>query len=247
MSTKRPLYAQLASLLSQEIRSGKYSVGSLIPTELEISKLHKVSRSTARSALNELVSLGLIARKKGIGTRVLTASPILEYSPSATSIEDLINYDASTIRKVINIEDFISDEINAKRLGEKPGQRWTCLSILRCDVSKNQTPLCFNENYISYEFANVTEGIANYPGLIVHKIRDEYGVNVKEIRQSIKAIGLSEDVAKYLKSSPGDYALEIKRNYYDISGTTLLIAISIHPSNIFTYTSTIKLPSNTHR
>jgi GntR family transcriptional regulator len=53
-----------------QIRDGSYTPGSQVPSELEIAGQHRVSRMTARKALDALVAKGILYRQKGKGTYV---------------------------------------------------------------------------------------------------------------------------------------------------------------------------------
>ena len=68
-----PRYHILADQLRQGIRNGRYPVGALLPTELEICRAEGVSRHTARDALRILIDEGLVERRQGAGTRVVAA------------------------------------------------------------------------------------------------------------------------------------------------------------------------------
>lgn len=65
-----PLYRQLADLISAEIRAGKYSPGSRIPSEPKLVAMHKIGRPTIRQAIDLLVRRGLLTRRRGSGTYV---------------------------------------------------------------------------------------------------------------------------------------------------------------------------------
>lgn len=65
-----PLYFQLKELIVEEIKSGKYEVDSLIPTEKELSEQFDISRTTVRQAVTELVQEGWLYRIKSKGTFV---------------------------------------------------------------------------------------------------------------------------------------------------------------------------------
>ena len=75
-----PLYMQIQNLFLDHIRAGDYQPGEQIPSELEISAQHGVSRMTARKALDMLVSKGILYRSKGKGTYV--AENIVSYGLS---------------------------------------------------------------------------------------------------------------------------------------------------------------------
>ena len=46
-----PLYFQLEKLILEEIDNGNYPVGSMIPTEMELSQMFGISRTTVRQAI----------------------------------------------------------------------------------------------------------------------------------------------------------------------------------------------------
>lgn len=65
-----PLYHQLAHMLTEQIRSGLYQPGDLIPSETTIAMEYQIGRPTVRQAMDTLVRKGLIERKRGSGTYV---------------------------------------------------------------------------------------------------------------------------------------------------------------------------------
>ncbi|MDF2655801.1 MAG: GntR family transcriptional regulator [Bacillota bacterium] len=65
-----PLYFQLKQLILSEIQNGTYKSGDIIPTENEISDAFKISRTTVRQAVTELVQEGWLYRVKSKGTFV---------------------------------------------------------------------------------------------------------------------------------------------------------------------------------
>ncbi|MBE7561054.1 GntR family transcriptional regulator [bacterium] len=69
------LHAQLARLLREEIAAGRYAPGTNIPTENELCASHAVSKAVVRQAVGMLVAEGLVERRAGRGTRVLSTGP----------------------------------------------------------------------------------------------------------------------------------------------------------------------------
>ena len=69
-NTPIPLYFQLEKLILEEIESGAYPVGSLIPTEKELSQMFDISRTTVRQAIADLVQKDRLYRVKSKGTFV---------------------------------------------------------------------------------------------------------------------------------------------------------------------------------
>jgi GntR family transcriptional regulator len=65
-----PLYRQLADLLMESIRAGKYPPGSRIPSEHQLAAVHQLGRPTIRQAVEQLVRKGMLVRRRGSGTYV---------------------------------------------------------------------------------------------------------------------------------------------------------------------------------
>jgi GntR family transcriptional regulator len=72
-----PMYFQLKELLREKIASGEWKPGDMVPSERELSEQYHISRMTARQALSELATEGLLRREQGRGTFV--ARPKIEH------------------------------------------------------------------------------------------------------------------------------------------------------------------------
>ena len=70
-----PIYLQLSRMLAGAIRDGRYKPDEALPSERVLAETLSVSRVTARSAIDQLVSQGLIVRKRGSGNYI---APLIE-------------------------------------------------------------------------------------------------------------------------------------------------------------------------
>ncbi|MFF2556281.1 FadR/GntR family transcriptional regulator [Nocardia sp. NPDC058058] len=70
------LIAQVTEQLRAEIRSGRWPVGSRIPTEPELTELTGTGRNTVREAVQALVHAGMVERRQGSGTYVISTSTL---------------------------------------------------------------------------------------------------------------------------------------------------------------------------
>ena len=66
----RPLYLQIQAVLEEKILSGEWKAGERVTSENEISAKYKVSRVTARQAIEQLVAKNMLYRHPGKGTFV---------------------------------------------------------------------------------------------------------------------------------------------------------------------------------
>ncbi len=66
------LYEKIYHDLLEKIQSGQWETGFKLPTEHELAEEYKVSRITSKKALNMLAEEGLVTRRPGIGTVVIT-------------------------------------------------------------------------------------------------------------------------------------------------------------------------------
>jgi DNA-binding FadR family transcriptional regulator len=66
----RAVHVRLAETIGLRIVRGDIQAGEILPSELELGKMMKVSRSTVRDALHMLTGKGLIQSKQKSGTKV---------------------------------------------------------------------------------------------------------------------------------------------------------------------------------
>ena len=67
-----PKYEDLLNIIKDKIQNGTYPLDSRLPTEMELSAYYHLSRQTVRKALSLLVKAGLISKKQGSGSVVVS-------------------------------------------------------------------------------------------------------------------------------------------------------------------------------
>jgi DNA-binding GntR family transcriptional regulator len=145
-----PLYAALAQQLVDEIATGEFPVGSLLPTELELSEIHGVSRQTVRQALKQLADAGFVSRRPRIGTRVERDRAMSRYSMSVGSITDFAAY-AKQSRLVIH--EITAVEARGKlaaRIGCREGTQW--LHLLGTRIAPGAEKVAVSEAWLRNEY-----------------------------------------------------------------------------------------------
>jgi GntR family transcriptional regulator len=63
-----PLYAQIHGEIRRQIETDELKAGAAVPSERELAEICKVSRMTARQALNALKNEGFVYQERGVGT-----------------------------------------------------------------------------------------------------------------------------------------------------------------------------------
>lgn len=228
-------YAVLARDLMEGIASGKYPVGSLLPTEFELCDLYEVSRHTVRAAINQLQTQGLVSRRKRVGTRVEASSPRGGYSHSLATVSDLAHLAETQQRDIQEVRHFVADIAQAKRLGLQPGEHYFCVSSVRIDRDHPEAPLCWTDVYAQQGYAEVIEQAREQPGvLIATLIEAHFGRYIDVIDQQVRAVLLDARLAKQLNAEAGSPGLNILRQYRDEHGELIVASETIHPDDRFT-------------
>ena len=229
-------YAQVARDLAEGIRTGRFPVGSLLPTEFELCDQYGASRHTVRSALKELQELGLVSRRKKAGTRVEAVTATSGYRQSLASVEDLVQFGSAHVRVVREIEDVVADRALAKEIGCAPGSRWLRISSLRLNGEPNAAPIGWTDVYVDAAYAELRDIVRECPDVLISSlIESRFGRRIAEIRQEIQAVLLPAKLAEELGAEAGTAALKIIRRYVDHAGETFEITVTIHPAERFAF------------
>lgn len=227
-------YPLVAETIIQGIKAGEYPVGSLLPSEPELSKKLKVSRSTVRAALAQLQSFGMIERRPRAGTRVCADAIPPVYVHTMTATGDLLNFGGHTRRQIQVVEDIIMDEDTAVWLELPAGRRWLHIGQTRHPYDR-ETAICWTDVYIPAAYAALKPQIESYPGLFYTLIEQKYDVTVSGIVQKIRARDIPDSVAQYLGELDQGRALNITRKYHTNTNTCVLASQTYLPSDRFDY------------
>jgi GntR family transcriptional regulator len=227
-------HPDLARDLAQGIASGRFPVGSLLPTEMELCEQFGASRHTVRKALAELQDLGLVSRRKHVGTRVEATRPSAGFNESLASMEDLVQFGATHVRVVRKIDEVTADRALAKELGCPVGSRWLRISSLRLDSARSSEPIGWTDVYVDAAYCELRTTVRKSPETLISElIEKKYGRHIAEVRQTIEAVGVPAPLADELQAKPESPALKIVRRYLDQAGEMFEASVTIHPTKRF--------------
>ncbi|MCI0753816.1 GntR family transcriptional regulator [Teichococcus vastitatis] len=224
----QPRYASVAAALAGEILEKRRPIGSLLPTEQELSQHFAVSRSTVRQALRRLRELGLVAGAQGVGTRVIADQPRSDYLLAVRSVTDVMGYSTPTRLEVLLRETVTADAAYAERIGAEAGSQWVHLHGLRWPEDRTRPPISVVELHVAARFAAVT----TLPELVstpaYRLIAQRMGIAVAEVLQEITAIALPEGIAQRFSVPAGSPGLHIRRRFLASDGTLLEATDNYH-------------------
>ncbi|WP_310634376.1 GntR family transcriptional regulator [Paraburkholderia sp.] len=237
----RPRFAEIARDLTEGIASGRFPVGSYLPTELELRDQYQTSRHTIRAALHELQQLGFVSRRKNAGTRVESAQPRNGFRPTLASVDDLVQFGSEHLREVQSVEDVVADAGLADVLQCDEGERWLRISSLRVQrdaprarAAERAVAVGWTDVYIDPAYQEVADQARAEPDTLISSlIETRYGRRVAEIRQDVSALLLAPDMAARLAVEAGTAALRVVRRYLDAAGKTFEVSVTVHPAERF--------------
>ena len=234
-------HAEVARDLTEGIASGRFPVGSLLPTEFELCDLYGASRHTVRVAIGELAELGLVSRRKRAGTRVEARTPPGSYRQSLTSLEDLVQFGTAHVRVVQETGELVADPALAKALGCLAGSRWLKISSVRLNGRSGVPPVGWTDVYLDPAYTEVPAlARASPAALISSLVEQRYGRQIAEVHQDVGAVALPGRLAEALRAEAGSPALRVVRRYLDPASEVFEISDTIHPAGRFTASSRLE-------
>jgi GntR family transcriptional regulator len=214
-----PLYHRLYVILRDRIASGTYAEGAVLPSEFELTEAFSVSRITAKRALDELATEGLVERVRGRGTTVTDrAAALLGAQPITASIDGLLeNLTAigrETSVEVIEFGYVPAPDFVRARLALEPNARAQRAVRVR---SLDGEPLSQSTTYVPERIGRAydVKDLASTP---IIDLIERAGVVVGTAEQSISATLADSLVAARLKVGVGAPLLLMKRCVKDTSG-----------------------------
>ena len=231
-SSPVPLYHQMAKAIEKSIEAGDLAPGVRLENEIALASRLRVSRPTARRALQELVELGMLVRKRGVGTQVapvrvrrkvdLTSlfddlagsgrtptTKVLEYSvgPGTPEITDLLEIPAD------------AEVVTVRRLRFADGE-----------------PLALMTNQLSLEFAPTYDELTELGLYAALRTR---AIEVHMAQQHIGARIATAAEARILEEKPKAALLTMERTAYDAAGRAIEHGVHVYRASRYSFSTTL--------
>jgi DNA-binding GntR family transcriptional regulator len=228
-----PLYFQLSQQLEQAIDRGDLKPGDRIDTEVDLAERFGLSRPTVRQAIQELVSKGMLVRRRGVGTQVV-AGHVRRQVELTSLFDDLMKADHRPTTKVLTLETRAASRTVANELNLPDGSEVIHLERLRMDAGQ---PLAIMRNWLPLDLVHLSLEDLETTGL--YDILRRSGVHIRVANQRIGATAASPVEARALKVKAGAPLVTMERVSFDHSGRAVEYATHSYRSDRYHFETTL--------
>lgn len=206
-----PLYAQLESILADEIAAGAYPPGSRLPNEDQLVERYAVSRTTVRQTIQNLVGRGLVEIRRGKGTFVLQPKITHELTELTGFVEDMQSLGRRASARLLGKEIVPASESVALQLAINAGT--PVVRIQRVRLADN-SPLSFDETYLPREIGEriLENDLETEP--IFSLLEQKYDTPLLEAEYRLEAVSADAIVARALGIAVSGPIFLIERTSY---------------------------------
>lgn len=241
MVSQQPRYEVIARTLSDEITSGRYRLGSKLPSEAALMRRFSCSRNTVRGAIARLAEIGLITTKRGSGSYVTKQTGIIHSLSSLRSISQVIRdlgLEPGMTQVTLRPDPNPGPDVQAF-LG--PGQVWR----LRRVTTASGVPFSINDSWFLEELASQLNARALIKGSSLYH---HFAADLKRpVASAVDYIGAEVAgplEARLLEIDAGWPLLAILRYATDVAEHPIEVAKSIARADMYRYYVQLKAPVN---
>ena len=206
-----PLYAKVEAVLASDIGEGRLAAGSQLPPEDGLIERFRVSRTTVRKAVEQLVARGLVEIRRGKGTFVTQPKITQELTELTGFAEDMLVLGRHPTTRLLDKRIVPADEKVARQLGMAFGAQ-----VYRIDRVRlaNGVAMSFDETYLPLEIGEriVANDLDANP--IFDLLENKYALPLIEAEYQLEAVTADACAAQALGMAPGAPIFLIERTSY---------------------------------
>lgn len=227
-----PLYHQIAEPIESMILSGALPPGTRLEDELSMARRLRVSRPTARRALQTLGDHGLLVRRRGVGTQV---APTRVHRPVGLSsvFEDLVEAGRTPTTEILSYQTTPATVEIARRIEVDPGVTVTVIRRLR---KADGEPVALILNLVRTEYA---PSAAQLEQMGFYQALAARGIVPTMAKQTMGARKAGVNEARMLQDLPGAALLTMERTAYDEAGRVVEYGDMLFRSDRFSLNQTV--------
>lgn len=229
-----PLHHQITNELRDQIKSGKWGVGDLFPTDKDLIEKYEVSSTTVRRAVGQLVQDGLLERKAGKGTFVKKDAIEETLGYLTGFFEEIRRQGFEPSADVINLSRVIVD---SKELLKTPQLKLfgtQKLFLVERIQKLDNKPVVYLRSYWPYEYGKeLAKHDLTQQGLYDVAAK-ELGIILTKAEQSIKA-GLARKKDAELLGVKAGFPVMIMERVAFVENRPIELSINIYRADRYKY------------
>ena len=211
-SGREQLYYQIYDYMYQDIVTGKYQIGDLIPAESEMMAYYKVSRATVRKVMDMLADEGLIEKKRGHGTYVKNLKAKSDNQKIVNFLREHSDGKRVASKKVLDKTVISADQEVLENLQLEEGAKVIRIERVRYADEK---PMYIETNYLDYQWVpEALEKDFSKESLRVYYVNHCH-IKLAKAEEKIYSILADERRARLLQVEEGAPLIYVKRVSYD--------------------------------
>jgi GntR family transcriptional regulator len=227
MSENEPVYLKLKNDILEKIEKGVYVPGKTLPSERDIASAWGLSRMTARAAISELVSAGVLYREQGRGTFVSARKMQQRNISSFSETVRQMGFKPST--KVLEFARVKPSHDIAERLMTGDAEVYRALRLRLAD----DIPVAVEEVFIPFQ---ICPGLKKEDLLSsLYTLIETFGNKVGSADCSVSAFHPGARQQEYLNINRNTPVLKIDSLYYSASGVTLYYERAVYRADMYEY------------
>ena len=231
------LHEQIYEELKNKIINEEYKFGSMIPKEMDLMDIYKVSRHTIRKAMDRLLIEGYIYKVKGQGTFVKSIKADYKLSNMASFTEIIDNQEGKPNSVVIEANLIKPDDKIKEKLGLSGSSE--CYYIER--IRRNgKTNLCFEKTYINPKLCPDIIDFVTPNASLYDLYENKYKLKMSEGSYNLEAINACSTVSKILDIPENSAILYMEANIFLYDNTPLYFVEAYYIGSRYTFSTVLK-------
>ncbi len=191
--------------VKKRIQTGKYPVGSYLPSEHDLCDQFNITRTTVRKALDELIKEGFIVKEQGRGSKVLERQKSL----GLLTVKGFSGATGYKVKTVVTKEPAIQEwdaSIPFSLTEEEKKSKCIYFQRVRYIDAK---PVVLENNWYALDALEQIESKAFVKDSFFKTLSQKYLIEIMGAEQELKSIPAAKEVAKNLGIKIGTPILHI--------------------------------------
>jgi len=236
-----PLYLRVKRDIADRIAQGAWPAGTYIPSEPDLQERYRVSRTTIRKAVEELVGEGLLTIIHGMGTRVVAPRLSLKPATLMSFTQMMLAQGITPGRRAEELATVPAGAEVARNLGIATGVEVVRFSRIR---TADGAPVSHNVSYLpvalfrGYDIDNLLGGESLYA-----QLEDAFNLVVQTTEDTFGLAKADAEVAAMLEVKLGEPLLAIARHGFDKAEQPIEYSRTIIRSDRYHHTITLRRKS----